>query len=177
METIKNIYNTLNKILKPFEDWSIGVSILLISFLYTFTIFNRFLMTKPISGLEETTSFIAVAMVFIGAAVCTRDENHIIVNILPIILKNELGRQWLKVVGNFGGILFAIIFAYESLKIAMEAFKHKEMATSIEIPLYIPYLLPVIGMILVLFHYLPLTIRDISDLKRLKSGVKTTKGG
>ena len=133
-------------------------------------------MTKPISGLEETTLFITVGMVFIGAAVCTRDKNHITVDILPLILKNEMGRQWLKIVGNFGGIVFVITFAYKSLGIAIEAFKHKDLATSIEVPLYIPYLLPVIGMVLVLVHYVPLTIRDISALRKLRNGAKTRKG-
>ena len=46
MERPKSIYNTLSKILRIFEDWFIGLSILIISFLYTFTIFNRFANDK-----------------------------------------------------------------------------------------------------------------------------------
>jgi len=164
MMMAKKIYNGGSELLKHLENWFIGIAILAIALFYTFTIVNRFLFAHPFHGLEEMTLFIAIAIVFIGASVCTRDENHICIVILPLLTENRIIMNLLKVLGNFGSLIFVVVFALKSWEIAADAFEHKEMATTVEMPLYIPYMLPVIGMGLVALHYIPHIIRDISLL-------------
>ncbi|MBI2754940.1 MAG: TRAP transporter small permease [Betaproteobacteria bacterium] len=75
-----------------FEDWISFALFWLLAFVVFYQVFTRYAMNDPAGWTEEIARYLLVAVVFIGAAMSVRRNNHIQVDIFYRFMPRQLAR-------------------------------------------------------------------------------------
>jgi TRAP-type C4-dicarboxylate transport system permease small subunit len=74
------------------EDWVALAVFWVLTFVVSYQVFTRYVMNDPAGWTEEIARYLLVAVVFIGASMSVRMNNHIQVDFLYRLLPRPLGR-------------------------------------------------------------------------------------
>ena len=129
----------------------------------TLGVFNRYVLGRPLLGVDEATGFLVVAIVMFGAAEALRRGDHIRIDIL-FDKAGPRGRWWLELWSQLAIIVFTALL----LKAAWHtvAFSRQFEAYStgyLAIPLWIPQSTMVIGAALLILAALGALLRHLRD--------------
>ena len=74
------------------EDWVSFALFWILAFIVFYQVFTRYIMEDPAGWTEEIARYFLVAIVFIGAAMSVRKNNHIQVDYFYRLMPNAMGR-------------------------------------------------------------------------------------
>ena len=74
------------------EDWGSLALFATLAFIVFYQVFTRYVMNDPAGWTEEIARYFLVAIVFIGAAMSVRKNNHIQVDYLYRLIPKKVGR-------------------------------------------------------------------------------------
>ena len=92
------------------EDWASLALFATLAFIVFYQVFTRYVMNDPAGWTEEIARYFLVAIVFIGAAMSVRKNNHIQVDYLYRLIPKWAGR----VLSNFVDVFRCVFLAYAS---------------------------------------------------------------
>lgn len=129
----------------------------------TLGVFNRYVLGRPLLGVDEASGFLVVAVVMFGAAEALRRGDHIRIDIL-FDRAGPRGRWWLELWSQIAILVFTGLL----LKAAWHtvAFSRQFEAYStgyLEVPLWIPQSTMVIGAGLLILAALGALLRHLRD--------------
>jgi len=160
---IKNVYGGLLDKGIPFLE-KCGIIVAMLSFVVMLIIISvgtmfRFLLSYPLSFVEEYSGYLLVIMGFLAIAPAFRRNAHVDVNIVTRLLPMKV-KVRLKIVVTCLALFVAAILLWVSITLCWENYSnHIVSSTVMEVPLWIPQLFIPVGwviFILVLF----LSIRE-----------------
>jgi TRAP-type C4-dicarboxylate transport system permease small subunit len=102
------IWNNLVKIIHNINQWAFYFSLVILLLMIVFVaadVSGRYIFGKPILGDMEIQEYMMVLLVFLGLGVCTRDKQHVYVEIL---VQHFKGRKSAFIFGL--GYLLSAIF-------------------------------------------------------------------
>jgi len=145
-----------------FEEITAGTLLVLMSLATAANIVARYFFNHPLEWAEEFSRYTFIWVVFLGAAVCTKEGRHIIINGLVLALPVRL-RAFLQVLVDAIVLgLMAILVYYGWL---LTAFTTQPTST-LKVPLSVVY-------VVVPLSALSIGLRSLGDItKHLRCAVK-----
>lgn len=112
------------------------------------SVFNRYMLNKPIMGVDEGTGFLVVAIVMLGAAEALRRGDHIRIDLLVDHASPRL-RWWLELWSLASVICFAALLLVASWHTVRFSRAFGAYSTGyLSIPMWIPQSTMVVGSVL-----------------------------
>lgn len=164
---MKKLINTIDKIESNFA------SILLIStsLLVFIQVVCRYLFNYSISWSEEVLRTMIVWFIFTGSSLAVSEGSHVSMDIIDNILKGKIKSIFVILTYLICAVFCSLIF-YGSIGMIMSAISSNSMATSLPMPLYIPYLSVTIGMFLMIIKYI---YKAFEQIRYMKNGENVDK--
>lgn len=108
-------------------------------------VFLRYVLGKPMSGVDEATGFLVVAIVMAGAGAALRNGDHIRIDILLDMAGAGL-RRWLDILAYVCVLLFALMLTYTAWHSVTFSYGFEVYSTGyLELPIWIPQSTMVVG--------------------------------
>ncbi len=118
-----------------------------------YNVVMRYIFRKPIHWTTEVTSLMLVFITFLGAAYMVKEEKHIKFTLIYERLHGT-GKAVVDVINSLAGIVFSLVLAWEAWKATKIALMtNMRMPSLLGTPYYIPYLLIVIGSVMIALEF------------------------
>jgi TRAP-type C4-dicarboxylate transport system permease small subunit len=118
----------------------------------------------PMAWMEETAVYLFVAFAFIAAAVATRQRGHLVVEVLPLVIRKKLALDIIQFSLQLLSLLLIGLFAYLSYGYMMYSWGTPGYAAASRYHLGWPKSFLFIGAVLMTGHYLAIVIKDAAKL-------------
>lgn len=146
-------YNRKKTGLMQFSDWVTlitGLMVLFITIMVSYDVLMRYFFDEPQLFVDDLTSFVLVAIIFLGAGPVFYRGGHIRVDLLTSHLKSKTQKQ-LRAITLLIGITFLGIVTYQTVVSTITAFQTGRVTSVMNYPLWIGMLFVPIGSMLLLF--------------------------
>lgn len=158
---MKKIFQVLNKV----ED-AVASSLLIITSLLVFVqVILRYKFNYSISWSEEVSRMMIAWFIFIGSSMAVKDNAHVNMDALFSIISGR-AKILVGMIVDIINIIFCIIIIIAGINMLKNAMAIGSMATSVKIPLYIPYASVPVGVFLMLIRYIINFKNKFNDLIR-----------
>ena len=109
------------------------------------SVFQRYVLGKPLSGVDEATGFLVVAIVMAGAGSALRSGDHIRIDILIDAMGSQM-RRWFDVLAYASVLLFSLLLTYTAWHSVTFSYAFEVYSAGyLELPLWIPQSAMVVG--------------------------------
>lgn len=130
------------------------------TFLVFIQVVLRYMFNYSLYWSEELSRMLIVWFIFLGSSMAVRDKAHVnmdaLANIIPKAIKDII-----DIIINLICIVFCVLVVYGGFKILSTALRLNLMATSVKLPLFVPYAAVPVGMIFMMFRYIGDTMKSI----------------
>lgn len=154
------------KILDITEDTIASTLLLITSFIVFIQVILRYQFNYSISWSEEVSRMMIAWFIFIGSSIAVRENAHVNMDVLSSILPGRV-KIFVNIIAEIINILFCIMIIFAGINMIKNAIAIGSMATSIKIPLYIPYASVPIGVSLMLIRYIMSLLNKIKEFNDL----------
>ncbi len=127
-----------------------GIAVLVITLLISFDVLMRYFLDQPQLFVDELTSFLLVALIFLGTGPTFQKGGHIQVDLLTSRL-NSRTQDRLRIITLLIGILLLAIIIYETWISTVVAFRLGRVSAVMLYPLWIAMGFVPLGLILMVF--------------------------
>lgn len=136
-----------------------SVLILVVLAITAVSVFNRYVLGKPLIGVDEATGFLVVAIVMFGAAETLRRGDHIRIDLL-LDRAGPRTRWWLELWALLSVILFAVLLLVAAWHTVMFSRAFGAYSSGyLSLPMWIPQSTMVVGALLLLMAAVAATLR------------------
>ncbi len=156
---MKKIIQYLNK----GEELTASSLLILTSVLVFVQVILRYQFNYSISWSEEMSRIMIAWFIFLGSSMAVKDNAHVNMDALFVVVSGKL-KQVFNILIDIINIIFCVIVVYSAIEMIQSAIKIGSMATSIKIPLYIPYASVPVGVFFMLIRYIFSLKNKIMDL-------------
>lgn len=140
------------------EDWLVFAIFWGLAFIVFLQFFTRYVLNDSLAWTEEIARYGLMWVVFIGAAMVTRRNAHIAVELISNLMKPGPLRKALFVFIDAVKVVFIALLAYFSFTIVERM--HIQRMTVIDLPMSLVYGGITVGCVLMLFRQLQSTWRN-----------------
>jgi TRAP-type C4-dicarboxylate transport system permease small subunit len=115
-----------------------GILILIVLALTSVGVFMRYVLDRPIRGIDEATGFLVVAIVMFGAAETLRRGEHIQIDLVTNALRGRT--RWLFDLWAYACVfVFSVVFFITAWRTVAFTWRFGEYSTGyLEMPMWIP---------------------------------------
>ncbi len=128
------------------EDWLAIAVFWVLAFIVFLQFFTRYVLNDSLAWTEEIARYALIWVVFVGAAMVTRRNSHIAVELLSNLLPQSAARTVLLAFIDTVKLLFMGLLAYFSLTIVERM--HYQRMTVFDLPMSLVYAGVVLGCVL-----------------------------
>ena len=136
-----------------------GMGILAMSLMVSYDALMRFFLDDPQLFVDELTSFLLVAVIFLGTGPTFYKGGHIRVDLVSNRLKPK-NRSRLRIITLFIGIALLGIITYETMVSTLVAFRTGRLSAVMGYPLWIAMLFIPSGLVLMAFFMVVELIKE-----------------
>jgi len=115
--------------------------------------------------MEETARYLFIAFAFVMAALTARRREHLVVEVLPLIIRKKLTTDIINLIMQLICLILIGVFAYLSYGYMVYSWGMPGYAPASGFHLGLPKSFPFIAAVLLLGHYLAIVIKDAAKLK------------
>ncbi|WP_126425097.1 TRAP transporter small permease [Brevibacillus marinus] len=135
-----------NKIYSLLEDLSSALFLLAGLGLMFYEVVMRYVFDSPTTWINETSSVLVVWGILLGLSVGLRDNHHISVDILYVLLPPNM-RKGMDLFANTVCILFCLFFVYNGVVLVNHTMESGQVTMDTRIPMWIYYtVIPISGL-------------------------------
>lgn len=170
------ILNLMKKVLDCFRFLEYVLLVIPVAFLcvcIVINIFMRAFLDSGLSWLEEISRYIFVFQTFLGASIAVSTDQHpkmtAVVDALP-----HTARQVVLAVGNLLCAAMCLLVAFYGYQQILRMLSTGAMASSVRIPMFVPYLIIPLGTLVAAARYLILVVGNAQALFRAPSAAEGT---
>ena len=139
-----------------------------LALLITFAVLGRYSGAFSLLFTDEVSGYLLVLLVFIGLAYTDEKEGHIYIDLLTRHLTLR-ARHSLQVIASFLLLGFVVLLLWRCFDLALTSYQTKMLAhTLLRIPLYIPQIFLVIGLLLFALAAINRVTKNLSLLTKQK---------
>lgn len=120
----------------------------------------------PMAWMEETARYTFVAFAFIMMALTTRRREHLVVEVLPLVIRKKLAVDIINVGIQFLCLILFGVFAYLCYDYMVYSWNIPGYAPASGFHLGLPKSALFVGAVLATAHYVAIVIKDTAKLKR-----------
>jgi TRAP-type C4-dicarboxylate transport system permease small subunit len=115
-----------------------GAIVLIVLALTSVGVFMRYVLDRPVRGIDEATGFLVVAIVMFGAAETLRRGEHIQIDLVTNALRGRT--RWVFDLWAYACVLvFSVVFLYTAWRTVAFTWRFGEYSTGyLEMPMWIP---------------------------------------
>jgi TRAP-type C4-dicarboxylate transport system permease small subunit len=115
-----------------------GLLIVIVLAMTSVGVFMRYVLDRPIRGIDEATGFLVVAIVMFGAAETLRRGEHIQIDLVTNALRGRT--RWVFDLWAYACVLvFSIVFLFTAWRTVAFTWRFGEYSTGyLEMPMWIP---------------------------------------
>lgn len=139
------------KYLNKLEEIIISIGLLFTTVLVFLNVVLR-LFGSGISWSEELIRYGLILVTFIGASVCVREGSHFSVDFILQLIKGRV-KDALMVIIYLIALVFSVLLAYYALEFCKFSQSTNQMSPSLDIPMYVIYLIIPISGVLMFIRY------------------------
>jgi len=167
MNALERFENLLARI-----EYCITVPIFLIMLtVMILQVFFRYVLAMPLSWSEEMARYLFVACTFFGAAIATKEREHVEINITEVVIeswikdraKKIITAKVLNVIRDVVAIIFLLIATNETYKLMTDQLNMGQVSTAMEFPIWIVTCSMLIGFLLCMVHCVLLIILNLGN--------------
>jgi TRAP-type C4-dicarboxylate transport system permease small subunit len=115
-----------------------GIIIVAVLALTSVSVFTRYVLNRPIRGVDEATGFLVVAIVMFGTAETLRRGEHIQIDLLTNNLRGK-ARWHFDLWAYFSVLVFSIVFLFTAWRTVSFSWSFNDYSTGyLEMPMWIP---------------------------------------
>lgn len=124
----------------------VGASLIVLVLVATaLSVFQRYVLGKPMAGVDEATGFLVVAIVMAGAGSALRSGDHIRIDILIDAVGSRM-RPWFDAFAYASVLLFSLLLTYTAWHSVTFSYAFEVYSAGyLELPIWIPQSTMVIG--------------------------------
>lgn len=164
----------LDRYLTLLEEFFIGTALLTTTILVFIGVVSRFIFNFSFTWIEEITQYIMLWMVFIGAVLCVKKNEHVTVDVIYSIIPKGY-KKALSAGLYIVSACFLCWFAYVALTLVLSVKTNYQVSVSMTwLPIYLVYLSAPVGSALMAFEFFKMAA--IIILSRGKFEVLTDDG-
>ena len=127
-----------------------GVGVLAMTLMVSYDVLMRYFLDDPQLFVDDLTSFLLVAIIFLGAGPVFYKGGHIRIDLVTSRLKTKTQSR-LKVITLFIGIVLLGIVIYETMVSTVDAFQTGRVSAVMNYPLWAGMVFIPLGLILMIF--------------------------
>lgn len=157
------------RILNKIEDNMASILLIITSLLVFIQVILRKGFNYSISWSEEVSRMMIAWFIFIGSSMAVKDNAHVNMDALSSILSSRL-KMVVDIIVNIVNIVFCIMIINAGIDMIRSAIEIGSMATSVNIPLYIPYASVPVGVLLMLIRYIINLVNKFKELINFNKG-------
>lgn len=120
----------------------------------------------PMAWMEETARYVFIAFAFVMAALTARRREHLVVEVLPLIIRKKLPVDSINLGLQLICLILIGVFAYLSYDYMVYSWGTPGYAPASGFHLGWPKSFPFVAAVLMFGHYLAIVIKDAARLKR-----------
>jgi C4-dicarboxylate transporter DctQ subunit len=156
---MKKIFKFLNK-----SEELIASSLLILTSLLVFVqAILRYQFNYSIAWSEELSKIMIAWFIFLGSSMAVKEKAHVNMDALVILISGKI-KHVFSILVDIVNIVFCILVVFAGVNMVLSAIAIGSTATSIKIPLYIPYASVPVGVFLMLIRYIFSVVQKIGDL-------------
>ena len=121
----------------------------------------RVSINAPIFGTYEIVEFMLAAVAFLAIPEVFLRDQHITIELIDQILPAKI-IDWLRVIGNFTGVVFVTLLAWHMVQPALDFIEFNEITMDLQLPLIWKAALILTGVAWAIAAALVLFLRDLS---------------
>lgn len=156
--------NTYIKIFNRIEELVASSLLIFTSLLVFVQVMLRYVLNYSLFWSEEISRMMIVWFIFIGSSIAVRQKAHVNMDALPNIVPKSV-KYFLEIISLLICSAFCCVIIYAGTNMVISAFELETMATSVKIPLFIPYAAVPVGLFFMLIRYVLQLIHTIMNLK------------
>ncbi|TRZ96342.1 MAG: TRAP transporter small permease subunit [Dehalococcoidia bacterium] len=139
---------------------------LLITILMFSEVVLRYVFQSPIFGIEELCILLAMWLYFIGLGYATYDRNHITVDILPVLTKNQRDLRICDLLALLLSLVATGVVVYLTSKYCLFVYGRREITTTYHFSRLWVLVPSVIGSVLMFLHFLVELLQKMGILQQ-----------
>ncbi len=144
-----------------------AVCLLSVAVIITYEAMMRYMFNAPTTWVKEVSIYLSIAIGFLGAAYCLKQDGHFSITFVVDKLKPK-NRKVLKTITNIMGLIYSVIFVHKGIAMVMFSYDMEDVSTGLlEIPIWIPELLLPIGGLLLALQFMNKIISDLYSTEKM----------
>ncbi len=139
--------------LERLSEWIIlltGLAVLAMTLMVSYDVLMRYFLGEPQLFVDDLTSFLLVAMIFLGAGPVFYKGGHIRIDLVTSHLKSKTQSR-MRVITLFMGIAFLVVVIYETMVSTISALQTGRVSAVMNYPLWVAMIFIPLGLILMVF--------------------------
>lgn len=173
MNAIKRGLDHVDNFLGRIENAICCVLIIVMSLVIFLQIICRFFKV-PLVWSEELGRFMFIWLIYISVCLSTRRESHLCCDILPIIVRSDIGKNIIKIISNLLCLCFFAFVVYYGIGVIQKLTIRKQTSPAMQINMIWAYAAPYVGAAFASVRYVMLVIKEIIEIieiRRNKEGL------
>ncbi|WP_041682799.1 TRAP transporter small permease [Pusillimonas sp. T7-7] len=117
-------------------------------------VLTRYIFLYSVPWMEELTRFLMIWMVLLGTSVAVKQKQHIVIDLVDIIVKNPRLLAYYRIGLCLAGVVFSITLAVLSYTVVERTASYGQLSGAMRIPMYLANGSFLIASLLMIVHYL-----------------------
>ena len=150
--------------LERFSEWIIlltGLAVLAMTLMVSYDVLMRYFLDNPQLFVDDLTSYLLVAMIFLGAGPVFYRGGHIRIDLVTNRLKPKTQSR-MRIITLSLGIAFLFIVIYETMVSTVSAFQTGRVSAVMNYPLWAGMIFIPLGLVLMVFF---MGVQLVNELK------------
>lgn len=133
------------------EEKLLCASLVLTTLIIFMQVIMRSVFNSSITWSEELTRYIFIWQIWLGVSIAQRDKEHIYLELVNSLVKNEKIRGCIKAISNLIMVAFNVFLAVKGFELVGQMMARGNVSSALRLPMYFVYLaLPVSSVIMCL---------------------------
>lgn len=159
---MREFIEKLNKL----EEYIASSLLIITSLLVFIQVVFRYFFNFSIAWSEEVSKMFIVWFIFLGSSICVREKAHVNMDAV-YVFSPPIVKAVLEILATIVCLIFCAYVIRSGFGVVANAYKLGSTATSVKIPLYVPYAAVPVGLTLMLLRYLVQLKDSVISFKNL----------
>lgn len=165
-ESKKGLLSSFIDGLVKLENATLIVLMVAMTVLCFLQVLFRYIFKISAPWTEELGRYAMIWLIFIGAAWATHTKNHIEIDVIELIVKNQKLLSVIELATLLIMTVFSVFFLYSAALYIPQIVASNEKTIALGMPMWIPQSCLLVGGFLILLHCVEIFFRKLAELRK-----------
>lgn len=161
-----DILSKIDKMIQKLSNFLMGSFVTLIIAIVFIQVVFRYVLKLPLAGAEELPKYFMIACVYLAAGLLARDDGHVKIDMLTLIVKNEKIIHIIRTLTHLLSCIAVLVFTILSFEYVSFNYTSKDVSAGLGFPMWCITSFLIIGGTLMTINYFISVIKDIKEVKQ-----------